>query len=365
MNKLLSKAYLACTMLRHRVSYSVASLIVSEFGKDYRQKKLPVHQIYSIHRRGFTVTDWRFLGLTKETCGSYLSNVDYFKMHPMNGKYNRWIDDKLTLKYLCAGTALDRYMPEYYFQIDETGRILRLMDCPLDTTAPTGADVAAVLREKGTLAVKLIAGSIGAGFYKAEFKDDRYYLNGQELDLTGFCAQLGGLKNYLITEYLRPHPALAAYCPDTVNCFRYLVARHDGALQMVKSYIRFGTRGSGFVENYNAGGVLCYLDQNGRFTEGNIIDQKNNRNLVIHAHPDSGTELSGVIPMWDQMLEAVDAFGTHFPQMCYLGFDFAITDDSRVKILEINSLTSLDGLQLKGSILESDSAEFFRKRIKH
>jgi len=364
LNKLFSKAYLVFTMLRHGVSSNVANLINTEFRKDYREKKLPAHRILAIHRKGFTVMDWAFLGLNEANCGQYLTNLDYFKMHPMNGRYNRWIDDKLTLKYLCAGTGLDRYMPEYYFQIDEQGHLLRLMDCPLNTPSPCARDVAEVLRQKKALAFKLTAGSIGAGFYKAEFREDSYWLNGRRLDLEGFCAQIGKLKNYLITEYLRPHEALAAYCPDTVNCFRYLVCRMDGKWKMVRSYIRFGTQDSGFVENYNAGGVLCYLDGSGHFTEGNIIDRKSNRNQVIHTHPDSGAPLSGQIPMWDLMLEAVEEFGRFFPQMCYLGFDFAVTDDHRLKILEINSLTSLDGLQLRGSILETDCADFFRNRIK-
>ena len=142
-----------------------------------------------------------------------------------------------------------------------------------------------------------------------------------------------------------------------------MVGRIEGKLGFIKGYIRFGTRNSGFVENYNAGGVLCYLDKNGYYSEGNVIDSKTKKNRVVHHHPDTGVELNGQIPCWDTIQSAVEQFGDQFPQLDYLGFDFVVTSDGRVIILEINSLTSLDGLQLNGSILETDAGAFFKARM--
>lgn len=152
-------------------------------------------------------------------------------------------------------------------------------------------------------------------------------------------------------------------CTDTANAIRYLVGRIEGKLVFMKGFIRFGTRDSGFIENYNAGGVLCYLDKNGFFNEGNVIDSKTKKNRIIHHHPDTGVELKGQIPCWDTIQFAVEQFGDQFPQLDYLGFDFVVTLDGRVIILEINSLTSLDALQLDGSILGTDAGSFFKNRM--
>lgn len=51
-------------------------------------------------------------------------------MHPFNGIYSSWIDDKLTLKYILNGTELHSTMPEYYFQINNCDNILPLSDYP-------------------------------------------------------------------------------------------------------------------------------------------------------------------------------------------------------------------------------------------
>lgn len=284
-------------------------------------------------------------------------------MHPLNGRFTVWIDDKLTLKYLFAGSELDCYMPRYYFHIDSLGRVLCLMDSEVKSGSVSYETVADLLREKKELAIKRAAGSLGEGFYKAEFQNGVFFINGKQMSEKEFCGILKGLKDYLVTEYLHPHGELAQYCPNTVNSIRYLLGRTDGELAVLKSFIRFGTKRSGFVENYNAGGVLCYLDQKGRFSKGNILDWNLRKNQVISNHPDNGKELKGTIPKWDEISKVGKLLETHFPQLTYLGIDIVITDKEEVKILEINSLTSLDALQMDGSILDSPAGEFFKERL--
>lgn len=361
--KTLWRAYLLYTRFRWKLGSSACSLLGKSFKDDYRNWNIPVGKIWKIHRRGFTVSDWCFMGITEENHTEFLSSVDYYRLHPINGHYSRWIDDKLTLKYLCSGTQLDRYMPEYYYQIDENGSILRLMDAPPGQGELTADKVAQLLQDKGVLAIKLIAGSIGEGFYKAEYADGTYLLNGERMDQQQFCSRIQKLRNYLIIEYLRPHEEIAAFCPETVNCIRYLVGRVNGQLKMLKGFIRFGTKCSGFVENYNAGGVLCYLDPDGYFFQGNVISNDRLCNCIVREHPDSGKVLCGRIPMWEEILKASETFGACFPQMQYMGLDFVVTSDHRVKILEINSLTSLDSLQIDGSIWKTEAADFFKKQI--
>lgn len=356
---IIQKLYSGYLQKKWHMNPSGARLMAGEFYQDY--KKYSFFKAYRIHKYGFTVMDWTFLRVTPENYRDYLSNAAYYGMHPINGDFTTWIDDKLTLKYLCAGTALDCYLPEYYFQVDACGTILPLMDYASDKAVTKAEDVAKLLREKGELAIKRVSGAIGEGFYKAQYSDGAYLMNDKTLSEKGFCQMLCGLENYLIIEYLHPHKDITAYCPNTVNCVRYLAGRVGDELMMLKGYIRFGTIQSGFVENYNIGGVLCYLDKNGCFCEGNVIDHGDNR--VIHQHPDNGTELKGRIPLWDAIEKAVADFGNYFPQLSYMGFDFVVTDDEKIKLLEINSLTSLDGLQIDGPIFSMPGGVFFKRRM--
>lgn len=340
---------------------SGGAMLATEFYHDY--KRYPPLKTFRIHRRGFTVSNWLVCNINEDNYKEYLTDADYFGMHPINGQFSAWIDDKLTLKYLCTGTVLDKYMPAYYFQIDAKGHILPLMDYDTDKTEVKAEDVAELLREKTELAVKLIAGSIGEGFYKAEYKNGEYLLNGKVFTETGFCEKLRTLRNYLIIEYLHTHDELARFSPDTVNSIRYLLGRLDGKMITLARNIRFGTKASGYVENYGTGGIACFLDENGCFTQGNVCDRETGKNKIIMHHPDNGVELTGQIPLWSEILKACRELDRFFPQLDYLGIDFVVTQKNQVKILEINSLSSIEGIQLYGSILNTPNGKFFKERM--
>lgn len=337
------------------------SLWVNELLLDYKQKKSSSINLYHIHKKGYTYSDWTAMGLNKENYKRYLSNADYYAMHPLNGRYSTWIDDKLTLKYLCAGTTLDKYMPKYYFLIDSNGKVHQLVDYKKDHKVCTD-DVIRLLQIERALAVKKIAGSIGEGFYCFQYENERgYSINGISLTEEQIKEKIENLRDYIITEYLSPHEDIALFSNNVVNCIRYLAGNMNGSPVRIKSFIRFGTRASGYVENYNAGGILCYLDSNGRFSEGNILE--NGRNKVITKHVDSDYPLKGTIPLWNEIQNAVSEFFQYFPMMKYLGFDFVVTKKDEIKILEINSLSSLDTLQLHESIYDTD-AKYFYQHVK-
>ena len=249
----------------------ISGVLLRSFVKDYFSSRYPFWKTFKIHRRGFTASDWAFLGLDKRDYRKYLSNVQYYRMHPLNGNYSYIIDSKLSLKSNCINTPIDQYLPKYYYRITATGKLEALSDCNLPhSELPEWHDLISCLKENKILAVKRNTGSIGEGFYRCEYSNGSYYANGKPMNNP--IDFFSSLRDYLITEFLLPHKDIAAVCPSTANAIRYLAGRMNGKLVYFKGYIRFGTQYSGYVENYNAGGVLCYLDENGIFTEGNIID---------------------------------------------------------------------------------------------
>ena len=342
--------------------------IVLSMLKEYKSRPgdAGFFKIFKTHRKGFTVNDWDLLGLTDESCKNYLSSKQYYNMHPLNGAFSWWIDDKLTLWYLCQCAELSEYMPIYYYHLDNK-RIMPIGDGRrlFDASLSSIDNVANLLEDIGTLAVKMVKGSMGCGFYKAEYKDSSYCLNGERLTRDEWCRRVSQLDGYIICEYLRPHEDFARVYPNTPNTLRYLACRVDGKLQFLKGYVRFGSTKSGFVENFNAGGVLCFIDSEGRYSSGRVIDRSDGLAArVIERHPETGVQLCGTVPLWEKVQDAVEAFDEYFPQLDYVGFDFVITDDGRAIILETNSLTSLDGFQLDCSTFDTPIGKaFFGPRL--
>ena len=317
---------------------------------------MPFWRIAQIHHRGFLVGDWLTMGITESNYKKYLSSKQYYSLHPYNGRYSDWIDDKLTLKYILHGTELSEHMPDYYFLIRGDGVIHALMDCPFIKDTYSAEDIFDLLAAKRELAIKKIKGSLGIGFYKAEYLyDGTILLNNKPVDRNTFIQILKETEGgYVVTEYLHPHKDLAKFSENTANTIRYIACRVDGQLQYFKGYVRFGTKQSGAVENFNAGGVLCSLDQNGIFKEGYILSDIKKKSIkIIKTMPDTNIPLCGKIPHWDEIEFVVKKTDHLFPMLDYLGFDFVVTADEKVNILEINSLTSFEGLQIDGSVYDN------------
>ena len=337
-------------------------MLTSLFLKDYKDNKASFLTIVKIHLKGWSYSDWSILGITDTNRKQYLSTRDYCSLHPLNGTYSFWIDDKLTLKYILNGTDAGRYMPDYYFMIEDNGTVLPLMDAS-DKYSKGVDGIVQLLEIKKLLALKQVKGSLGAGFYKAESDGNAYFLNGEKLTKQEFIARIKTLRGYLVTEYLLPHPEFAKFCDKSVGCLRYVIGRRlNGELLDVYSFMRFGTKKSQFVENYNRGGVLTII-RNGKYNGGNVLDFESNKNVLISYHPDNGIELKGSIPHWDEVVNAARTIADAMPQLSYMGIDFCITNDERVKIIEINSLTSLDSLQTDRSIFEIPGGAFFKERL--
>lgn len=329
--------------------------------RDYLKGFPHLLRVFSIHRRGFVLSDWEILNLNPEKCKGYLTTKQYNKIHPINGYYSKIIDDKMVMKYVVCGTDLDDLMPAYYYIIDEMGNIRPLMDAEKDCTAADSEDICRLLREKKKLALKMVTGSIGKGFYKLEYADGEILANGKRVAKDQFADFLKPLKNYVVCEYVTPHPDLARFWPNTANTMRYLTGQVNGEWRLLSCFIRFGSKKSGEVENYNRGGILCYVDEKGHFSGGYELLTKNGRmySKPVTHHPDTNQLLEGDIPCWDAVEKAAQGVERMLPQTRYLGFDFVVTNENKVKLLEINSLTSLDCIQIDGSILDTPNGKWF------
>ena len=254
-------------------------------------------------------------------------------------------------------------MPDYYYMIDESGLILPLVDVKHEKNSCDVDDIVQLLIREKKLAFKLLKGSLGTGFYKAEYNGSMFFLNGENLTYDEFVARVKLLKGYLVIEYLLPHSEFVKFCDKSVGCIRYVIGRNlSGNLQEIYSFIRFGTKKTGFVENYNAGGILAIV-KNGNYEKGNILDFNTNKNVIITHHPDTGVEIKGRIPLWNEIVDAAKIIANTMPQLSYMGIDFCVTNDERVKVLEINSLTSLDCLQTDCSIFDVPGGSFFKERL--
>ncbi len=275
-------------------------------------------------------------GITKENHKEFISDFEYKWLRHINNKYRHWMEDKITVKYICS--KYNYCFPEYYYHIslkNGNNKIVPMMDCP-ECYHNTYEDIAKLVQEKGMLALKPDEGSHGDGFYKLSYQDGKYYLNHEEAQWEDVLKILQDVNNqYLITEYIDMHDEIKRIYDGAVNTIRMIVFKKDGKTPVIgNAYMRFGSKRTGAVDNMGAGGMFAKIDiETGRFYDAKIIEANEIKSCPYH--PDTNVKIDGYLPNWEKVKQDVLNVAADIPQLEFFGFDLAITKDG-LKFPEIN-----------------------------
>jgi len=311
----------------------------SKFLTNYKSDKLlkPGQEESWISERGFNhyrIEQYRIDRLNHE---NFISDFEYEYLGHINNKYRIWFEDKVTIKYIL--NDFNECMTAYYYLVgmrNGKNKIMPLMDCPRGYIGSYD-DIFRLVRARGILALKPDEGTHGAGFFKFTFANEKYYLNEQESSEEEIIALLSDANNqYLVTEFIQQHPSLAHIYPGAVNTARLIVFKKDGRrAQIGTGYMRFGHSGTGGVDNIGAGGVGVDLNvSTGYYSNAARIRD----NIIIEPclkHPDTGVLIEGYLPNWDYVIKTVLKIAESLPEIEYMGFDVAFTEDG-IKLPEIN-----------------------------
>lgn len=305
------------------------------------------------YRHGFLsekISDYK---LTDENVSEFLSDREYLRLYPLNGRFGFWIDDKLTIRYVLSKFAAN--LPECYFLI-ENESIIKLMDAPAEFSGSFD-EFFILLERSGSLALKKISGSCGEGFYVVAQENDNFFLNRKNISKKELSDFIDSLDGYIITEHLINHPDLAHIYPGTLNTLRIMGINKDGkSPQIVYSVVRFGSDRSGLVDNVSSGGFSSIVDLN--TGEYGIHPSINRDKIKTHIHPDTNIPIEGIVPRWEEICSLLRDVMLYVPLLRWAGFDVAVTPE-RIIIVEINSHQDIHFMQNRSPLLTNKTfAEF-------
>lgn len=221
--EMLAEKLAGCGMERKRVPFFVGLMQAADeaFPMSDEDKKWAL-------ARGFIPDKLDLYDLDEDSAHQWVSDFDYFMMHPLNNHFKFWVNDKLTLKYMLNTPPLMDLMPEYYIYIENDGRYTYLMDMPPDVKRDEGC-LLSLLERKRVLAIKPNNGSCGAGFMKLEMSSDGSILaNGSTVSEEGFLDLKQSLNGCIVTEYIRQHKDLRRVWGGSECALRIVMAKSAG-----------------------------------------------------------------------------------------------------------------------------------------
>ena len=184
----------------------------------------------------------------------------------------------------------------------------------------------AFVAETPTLIAKPVNGSCGHGMEKYNLKNT----------LPDYLSKLYNHfveSNMLLEECLRAHDDI--YLETTaLSTFRiFTLIDRDGNVNILKAKYRVGTGNS--ITDTDDGCVAYPISIKYGVIEGPGINEELNSKLYYY-HPGCNKLMIGLkIPLWDKVLDTITKAALRIPQLRYVGWDLAITNNS-IEIIEGN-----------------------------
>ena len=227
----------------------------------------------------------------------------------MNDKaYWHYFDDKTEFNTLFAGEIGRRW--------------IRSDDCL------TEEQLTAFLDGLPAVMYKPLEGSSGVGI-------EKFDRSAWEGDPHAFYTRIRGMGDAVLEELLVQHPEMARMCPTSVNTVRVATLLGDKQEGIVYAFLRIGN--GKVMDNVDQGGMAARVDLETGTLKTVAADKAGH---VFTKHPMTGTDIIGFrIPYWEEVKALCLNAMRKVPQMRYVAWDVAITEDGP-RFIEGNSFPS-------------------------
>ena len=307
---------------------------------------------YALH--GFSPAAAWFKGVDRQNFRNFLKDHTYYKHTPYN---NPTATDKIS-KVNFRQTLCDfsDYLPRYYAEL--SGGVVKPLDSWPAADPCDGAEaVVRLLEKEGRLAFKLVQGRSGKGFLVGRYHGpDSYSFNDAPCDRKAAVQTVAAMNGYIVTEYVRQCEAYEAIWSRTSHTLRIQTTNvMTGKAEIAFAFLRFGSsRVLHAVSHINCpGNYTAIIDPQTGHTKKVISVDEGGRSVLVHTHPETGEDLELNVPHWELIASAcLRMHDEKLSDLSWLGWDIMVTDDG-FRILEINTLTGLIGVEADEPILAS------------
>ena len=163
-----------------------------------------------------------------------------------------------------------------------------------------------------------------------------------EANLSDTAKAICVLPQGIVETWINQHHALSAPNPTWVNPIRIVAILHDGQIHIIGATLTVGKAHAEFA-NASVNAYFALVETGTGIVSSNGYQYGGTMHVT---HPDYGIKFKGLqIPNWDQIISIVTEAAKTIPQIGYIGWDVAVTEDGAV-LIEGNNDPGYTAMQL-------------------
>ena len=300
---------------------------------------------------GFLADQWALYDLDMKKRKEYLSEFDWYRSRYINEPFDEMLNNKII-----STEVLRQYVkvPVVYMinsdgtTYDYSGRIVNKRD------------ILTMIKGKKDCIVKPFRKGKGTDVHRITYDDCTYSIDDVPSCGHDILTLLSKNKDWYISETIKQHPYADALYGKTVNTIRIITIKDPktGKMKVFFAVQRIGTSKTVPVDNASQGGLVCKIDiETGRLSYGRSLRD----NVIYKKHPDSGILFEDVIvPGWKNLKKQVLNLCNHFPYLHFVAWDVAILPDGTGCMIEANTSSGVNIIQLWGGQRNDELGDFYR-----
>lgn len=304
--------------------------------ENIRRFDIPWRYRLWLYSNGFLSSKGALWGITSDTVGEYLSDLEYRRVKQIDSPYNSGLQNKLLFR-LILSPAHGHLLPDVYGLVRDGQFVSFDRLSGLESTEE-------LLDHLGNEAVVLkpVNASKGDGIRMLESDGGQFRISGEPVSRAQLVEEIRAEEESILEEHVSQAAYAAEIFPETTNTLRILTMidpETDTPFVGTAAH-RFGTHLSRPTDNWSAGGISAGVDADtGRL--GPVVaspDHPVATDNRIGSHPDTGAQIAGIsVPGWEQITDTIcDLAAAYAPMWPHVGWDVVVRDDR-------GSITVLEG----------------------
>jgi hypothetical protein len=318
-----------------------------------RWVRLPLRRRLELYRHGFTSPFGRLYDIETHGYDAYLSELQRYRLfREMNGEHRYLLDDKLSQYWMLADFPDHRPRA---FGLLADGKVHHVSGSGERGPPPPVAEwLPSKLRDQEKLVLKHLRGKGGKEVLVCEY-DGGFRLDDEPVTEAELVAAVRPLSSYLVSEFVRQHHYAADLYPHASNTLR-LFTLYDEVTEEVHLAMavhRIGTDRSRPIDNFAAGGLAAMVDaETGTLGPAAQYPYSGGSMPWYTDHPDTGAPIAGTtVPYWSEVWATIEEMALECSNLPAIGWDVIIDESGEPVVIEANTGTGLDILQIHRPLL--------------